>query len=171
MRSTRSESSNCVMTSLFTTATMRSTSSILARPAGAVCAVRSWGRAARGQASASTASILNIRATVPVSVKRARRLIWRLRGAQGLVARDVALQRFQRIRPDAGEAVQLKLEKQRARRRACGQGEVLDHDARYPATGIVFDPGQRFDDSPVPGGVVESSHPVPAAAERPLRRD
>src|SRR5581483_10266894 len=48
---------------------------------------------------------------------------------------------------------------------------MLDHDARYPATRIVFDPGQRFDDSLVARRVVEAPDAVPAAPQRPLRGD
>src|SRR3954462_4586433 len=166
---TRSDSSNCVMTSLFTTATMRSTSSVFAG-AGAAGAVP-WAKAASGHRMASSVSILVIRATIRLrSVKGARRLIGRL-SAQALVARDVALQRFEGIRPYPGKAVQLQLKEQRARRRARGQGEVLDHDARDPATGIVFDPGERFDDPLVASRIVEATHAVPAAAQRPLRRN
>src|SRR5690348_386580 len=187
MRPMRSDSSNCVMTSLFTTATMRSTSSIFpdagargaagvaggagaAAGAGAGAAALPCAGAATGHTRAAARSILSIRRD-PISVKRPRRLVGRRRRAEGLVARDVSLQRFERIRPDAGEAVQLQLEKQRARRRARGQGEMLDHDARYPATRIVFDPGQRFDDSLVARRVVEAADAVPAASQRPLRGD
>src|SRR5262245_7101084 len=164
----RSVSSYCVITSLFTTATMRSSRSTRAAASERVpCA-----SAAPLAASARMARQILISDIVACSVVEIDLSFGLLAGGgdvDPLIARDVALQRFERIGPETGETVQRELQEHARGGGARRKGEALYHDASGPAVGSVFEPPDALDDAAVGQRILEPSHAVPASEERPLR--
>src|SRR5687767_447787 len=159
---TASESSVEVITSLFTTATMRST--------GTTCA-----GAAKGTNKASKIKNLFMRSIhlrERQRLPRGRRREPRIGRVGHGIARHVALQELHRlVGADRPDAVELDLEYECRRSRLRRRLDALHDRPEYPASRVVFEAGQAIEQHPVQERVIVASDGVPAGRQRPLRRD
>src|SRR6186713_2201059 len=152
----RSSRSRRVITSSFTTATMRSSS--MMRLPGA-CA------AACPLVHASTASSMDMPVTCEKLINDLPRILAQRKdgivGANGLrgsaiVTGDVTSQQFQRTGADFGNSVQFELHEKgidRGRRRGC---ETVGDDAKRPAAAVVFEPRQPFQEPAVGDRIIHA---------------
>src|SRR5690606_27457896 len=172
---TRSSSPRWVITSLLTTATMRS-ASVMRSAAGWATAralpdtsmqarakrfsnlVCIGAAAVRGPGRYGVSPIKNI--ALPLTNEVRRR-----------VAGDIPSQRLERVRSDARKAVEFELQEHHSRFLIRSGFEIVEHQPENPAVGIIFKAEQPFDHAAAVGVVVDPAHPVPAPAKRPLRRE
>src|SRR5512135_1531220 len=86
------------------------------------------------------------------------------------VSGNTMFQNVERVGANAPHAVQLQLEKQGVGGLVRLGGQTLEHAAQYPAAPIVFKSRQALDQLVLMQRVVVAEHAVPAAGQRPLRR-
>src|SRR5688572_2858766 len=144
------------MTSLFTTATMRS----MTTGTRAGCASAGAASAAKMAASASA---------VAESVTRRCSRIFRTQAARVAdIATNIARERVHRVGADPRYPVQLQLHEVRHRRFLRRRDEPVGDQPQHPAIAIVFRAGQAFERAVVEQGVIPAREPGPALSQRPL---
>src|SRR5262245_47912543 len=151
------------MTSLFTTATMRS----MTTGPRACCA----GAAAASIASAAASATAAARAAPFRSVTRIGCCILRAPRARigTVIAADIAPDRLHRIGADPRHSVQFQLHEIRHLRFLRGGHEAMGDQAQHPAIAIVFRADQAFERAMVEERVVPARQRGPSPSQRPLR--